>query len=170
MRERWSIAMHKEDFKFSCAHFLIFPDGSKERLHGHNYQVSCEIEGALDAHGLVIDFNQAKPVVRSLCRELNERWLVPGEHPLLQVLPDDDGHTRIIFGERRYCAPSDEIRVMPMNNVSVENLAAYLGRRLRDELERRFGAARIGSIVMSVTENSGQGGVYRLDAEADACS
>ena len=27
--ERWAIHMHKEYFKFSCAHFLIFPDGSR---------------------------------------------------------------------------------------------------------------------------------------------
>ena len=33
--ESWSIELEKEYFKFSAAHFLIFPDGSAERLHGH---------------------------------------------------------------------------------------------------------------------------------------
>ena len=42
--ERWSIAIDKEYLKFSCAHFLIFADGSKERLHGHNYHVASEID------------------------------------------------------------------------------------------------------------------------------
>ena len=45
--ERWSILIEKEYLKFSCAHFLIFPDGSKERLHGHNYQVTAEVDGNL---------------------------------------------------------------------------------------------------------------------------
>jgi len=31
--DRWSIELEKESFKFSAAHFLIFPDGSAERLH-----------------------------------------------------------------------------------------------------------------------------------------
>jgi hypothetical protein len=54
--EHWSIELEKESFKFSAAHFLIFPDGSAERLHGHNYRVFVEIDAALDAlrarHGL----------------------------------------------------------------------------------------------------------------------
>jgi len=37
--ERWSIEVEKEYLKFSAAHFLIFPDGSAERLHGDNYRV-----------------------------------------------------------------------------------------------------------------------------------
>ena len=45
--ERWSIDIQKEAFKFSAAHFLIFPDGSAERLHGHNYRVYVEIDAAL---------------------------------------------------------------------------------------------------------------------------
>ena len=47
-RERWSIAIDKDYLKFSAAHFLIFPDGSAERLHGHNYKVYVTIETELD--------------------------------------------------------------------------------------------------------------------------
>ena len=57
--ESWSIDIQKEYFKFSAAHFLIFPDGTAERLHGHNYRVFAEIDAALSRHGLVLDF---KPV------------------------------------------------------------------------------------------------------------
>src|SRR5690242_4697931 len=45
--ESWSIDIYKEYFKFSAAHFLIFPDGSAERLHGHNYRVYVEIAAEL---------------------------------------------------------------------------------------------------------------------------
>jgi hypothetical protein len=38
-RESWSIQIDKDYLKFSAAHFLIFPDGTAERLHGHNYKV-----------------------------------------------------------------------------------------------------------------------------------
>ena len=81
--ERWSIELAKEYFKFSAAHFLIFPDGSSERLHGHNYRVRVEIEARLTRHGLVLDFKMVKPVIRELLDSLDEHWLVPGEHPTL---------------------------------------------------------------------------------------
>ena len=45
--ERWSIEVDKEYLKFSAAHFLIFPDGSAERLHGHNYRVYVSVEARL---------------------------------------------------------------------------------------------------------------------------
>ena len=126
--ESWSIDLFKEDFKFSCAHFLIFPDGSKERLHGHNYQVSVEISGDLSDRGLVIDFIEAKPVVRELCDELDEHWIVPAEHPGLKIERLGDGHTAVSYGSARYLAPSEEVIELPINNTSVENLAMWFGR------------------------------------------
>ena len=42
MTHRISIA--REQYKFSCAHMTVFADGTKERLHGHNYTVAIEID------------------------------------------------------------------------------------------------------------------------------
>ncbi len=39
MRETYAIRVYKQYFNFGSAHFLIFADGSREELHGHNYQV-----------------------------------------------------------------------------------------------------------------------------------
>ena len=74
--ERWGIDIAKEYFKFSAAHFLIFPDGSAERLHGHNYRVTVSIEAQLTRFGLVIDFQHIKPVIKALVDELagTGRW------------------------------------------------------------------------------------------------
>ena len=81
--EEWSIQIDKEYLKFSAAHFLIFPDGTAERLHGHNYRVYVEIQANLSPHGLVLDFLQAKPVVREIVDELDEHWIIPDQHPVL---------------------------------------------------------------------------------------
>src|SRR5688572_7959977 len=102
--ERWSIELEKESFKFSAAHFLIFPDGTAERLHGHNYRVFVEIEARLSKHGLVLDFKVAKPIVREICDELDEHWLVPGEHPVLRW-EERDGRIDVTYLERRYSVP-----------------------------------------------------------------
>ncbi|MDA3960433.1 MAG: 6-carboxytetrahydropterin synthase [Planctomycetota bacterium] len=163
--ERWSILMHKEYFKFSCAHFLIFPDGSKERLHGHNYQVSCEIHGELTDRGLVIDFKRAKPIVRAICDELDEHWLIPDEHPELLHRERDDGHTEVTYRDCHYLAPSEEVIVLPINNTSAENLATYIGRRVRAEIAERFGPNKIKRLHLGVSETSGQHGVYEFEVE-----
>ena len=160
--DSWAISLDKEYFKFSCAHFLIFPDGSKERLHGHNYHVQVEIEGDLSDQGLVIDFLDAKPVIRELCDALDEHWLVAGEHPELKVEQLEDGHSSVVYREARYLVPTQEILVLPINNTSVENLATWFGRELRERLSERFGMARVHRLRVAISETPGQRGVYEM--------
>lgn len=166
--ERWSIVLEKEYLKFSCAHFLIFPDGRKERLHGHNYRVRCEIDGAIDEHGLVIDFIQVKPLVKALCDELDERWLLPALHPELRILPRDDGHTEVRYRCARYLAPSDEVLALPIANTSAELLAAWFGRELLARLRQAFGRLRVQRLRVRIAETDGQDGVYESDGDGGA--
>ena len=163
--DSWAISLDKEYFKFSCAHFLIFPDGSKERLHVHNYHVQVEIEGDLSDQGLVIDFLDAKPVIRELCDALDEHWLVAGEHPELKVEHLEDGHSSVVYRESRYLVPTAEILVLPINNTSVENLSAWFGRALNERLSDRFGATRVRRLRVAISETPGQRGVYELRPE-----
>lgn len=160
--ERWGIELAKEYFKFSAAHFLIFPDGSAERLHGHNYRVFVELDAGLSEHGLVIDFIMVKPVVRELVDELDEHWLVPGEHPELRV-EQEGSATRVTYREREYLAPSEDVIVLPINNTSSENLATWVGRELVRRLAVRFPDVHPQRVRVSVEETSGQRGVYEVD-------
>ena len=163
--DSWAISLEKEYFKFSCAHFLIFPDGSKERLHGHNYSVQVEIEGDLSDHGLVIDFLDAKPVVRDLCDSLDEHWLVAGEHPELKLEHHADGHSTVVYREFRYTVPTPEILVLPISNTSVENLATWFGRELKRRLSERFGDSRVRRLRVAISETPGQRGVYEMQPD-----
>lgn len=163
--ERWSIDIYKEYFKFSAAHFLIFPDGSAERLHGHNYRVFVEIEAQLTRHGLVLDFKEVKPVVRAMLDAWDEHWLVPGEHPVLRVNARDDGVVEVRYGERFYAAPREDVIVLPINNTSSENLATWLGRELARRLQVRFPDLRVQRLRLSVEETPGQSGVYLYSAD-----
>ncbi|MBL8860450.1 MAG: 6-carboxytetrahydropterin synthase [Planctomycetes bacterium] len=165
--ERWSIDLAKENFKFSAAHFLIFPDGSAERLHGHNYRVFVEIEARLSDHGLVLDFKAVKPVVRELCDELDEHWLVPGEHAVLRHADLDGGRIEVRYLDRHYVAPREDVIVLPINNTSSENLAGWFGRELRRRLALRFQDVVVLSLRLAVEETSGQRGVYHF-THADA--
>ncbi len=163
--DSWAILLEKEYFKFSCAHFLIFADGSKERLHGHNYQVQVEIEGDLGDQGLVIDFLDAKPLIRELCDSLDEHWLVPGDHPELKVEHLEDGHSSVVYRAARYLVPTDELLVLPINNTSVENLSTWFGRELKRRLLERFGGSRVRRLRVAISETPGQRGVYEIRAD-----
>ncbi|MBK7876511.1 MAG: 6-carboxytetrahydropterin synthase [Planctomycetes bacterium] len=158
--ERWSIELEKENFKFSAAHFLIFPDGTAERLHGHNYRVFVEIEARLSLHGLVLDFKMVKPLVRDICDALDERWILPGEHPSLAWKERADGVVEVRYQERYYAAPREDVLVLPINNSSSENLATWFGRELLRRLEARFPDLRVARLRVAVEETSGQRGVY----------
>jgi len=161
LMEQWSIEVEKEKMKFSAAHFLIFPDGSAECLHGHNYRVFTKINAPLSEFGLVLDFNKVKPVIQELCDELDEQWLIPGEHHELTANLRGDNIWEVRYRERYYAAPDDDVSVLPICNVSVENLAALLGRRLRQRLSERYPDCELLGMYVAVEETPGQCGVYR---------
>ncbi|MGE0144058.1 MAG: 6-pyruvoyl tetrahydropterin synthase family protein [Planctomycetota bacterium] len=163
MQRTWSIQIHKDYLKFSAAHFLIFPDGSAERLHGHNYKVWVSVETELDRHGLVINFKEIKPIVRQIVDDLDERVILPGKHPVLTCEAKTDGSSEIRYHERRYVIPTDEIRLLPISNSSAENLAGYVADRLLAELGRRLPTVRPTAVEVGVEETPGQRGVVRLD-------
>jgi 6-pyruvoyltetrahydropterin/6-carboxytetrahydropterin synthase len=165
--ERWSIDLQKEAFKFSAAHFLIFPDGTAERLHGHNYRVFVELEAQLSTHGLVMDFKAIKPVVRTICDRLDEHWIVPGEHPVLRW-SEIGGAIEVRYLERLYRVPREDVLVLPINNTSSENLAGWFGRELLGEVRARFPDVRVLSLRLAVEETSGQRGVYYFSEAASS--
>ena len=48
--------------------------------------------------------------------------------------------------------------VLPINNTSSENLACFLGRRLRDQLQQQFPQVRLNRVLLAVEETNGQRG------------
>ena len=161
-RESWSISVEKDYLKFSAAHFLIFPNGIAERLHGHNYKVYVDLHTELDEHGLVVNFKEIKPLIRQLCDELDEHLLIPGQHPVLtaeRVGP----HYEIRYRDRLYLIPHQEVIVLPIGNTSTEYLAAWLGRSLRVLINEHWPGLEVQRLAVGVEETPGQRGVWTLE-------
>ena len=169
MPHSWSISVHKDNLKFSAAHFLIFQDGHAEKLHGHNYKVFVELRSRLDEHGLVLNFRSLKPLIREVVLELDECLLLPAEHPVLRVNDLGDGSTEVVYKERRYIIPTDEIVALPINNTSSENLARVVCERLIERLRAEHGNLPLQDLIVGVEETAGQQGVfhYREDRDGD---
>jgi 6-pyruvoyltetrahydropterin/6-carboxytetrahydropterin synthase len=159
--ESWSISIAKDYLKFSAAHFLIFPDGTAERLHGHNYKVFVDVHTDLSEHGLVVNFKEIKPLVREVCDELDEHLLIPGEHPVLTAVRVG-AQMEIRYRERRYLIPADEVIVLPIGNTSAENLAAWFGRTLRERMAAKWSTLRVRQLSIGIEETPGQRGTWTM--------
>ena len=162
MKKTWSIHIEKDYLKFSSAHFLIFPDGTAEQLHGHNYKVYVSAHTTLDEHGLVMNFQDIKPLVRQIVDDLDEHLLLPGEHPELTADRTPTGQCEIRYRERFYSVPWDEVRILPISNSSAENLAGYIADRILESLGARFPRVTLEGLDVEVEETPGQRGIVHL--------
>ena len=157
----YAIRIEKEHLKFSAAHFLIFEDGTAERLHGHNYRVCVELEASHLEHGVIVDFNVVKRSLAAILGRLDERFLVPGRNDLLK-LEEAGEEITVCFGTRRYVAPVDEVVVLPISNTSSEELAEHIAAELLRALRESAPGARWARVEVGVEETSGQRGLCIL--------
>ncbi len=164
LQERFGIRLYKEYFNFAAAHFLIFPDGSREELHGHNYRATLELDGPLGPGGLVADFLQVKPVFRALCDGLDHRVLLPGQNRFLDV-EEDEREVTAKLAEDRWIFPRRDVRVLPIENTASELLARHLCMEFMDALARHLPFVAVQRVLVSVQESRGQSAVYERTAE-----
>jgi len=163
-RGSFKVAVTKEDLVFAAAHFITLPGHRCESLHGHNYRAGVTVEGALDPEGwYVLDFVALKRLMKQLTQELDHRVLLPTENPKLAVARNAGRVTVAFDGAERYVFPAADCVLLPIPNTTVEMLAQYLARRLRDELARGPEAVGGGvhAIELDVEENFGQRASYR---------
>lgn len=154
--ELTTIELFKEAMKFSAGHFTIFSADRRERLHGHNFTVEVQLTGELDANGMMGDYGHYKRVVLALCQSLDEYFLLPGRSPHLRLHADGEQLVAEFAGERIPFLRKD-VLVLPIRNVTVEELARYLCARLLDE-GAITATAPIHAVTVKVSSGPGQSG------------
>jgi 6-pyruvoyl tetrahydropterin synthase/QueD family protein len=147
------------ELRFAAAHFISF-GGRCERLHGHNYALSVELEGELTAGSWLFDFVELRGLVAGLCNELDHAFLLPTENEHLEV-ERAGGHYHVAFCDRRYVIPEADVRALPIDNTTAERLAEWLAARLGGELRSRR-AANLSSLTVTVEEAPGQSASFTL--------
>ena len=144
----------------SGAHMTIFPDGTKERLHGHNFQVTLAMDLLGEEPGL-LDFGLLRKALVAECEAWAERLLLPGESPHFAVVRRNNGELEFILCGKRYVVPADEASVLPVGNVVVESLARLFTERLLARLGSALDPSSVAGGELTVTESDGQGATYR---------
>ncbi len=154
----YRIVLEHQTLRFAAAHFTTFA-GECEPLHGHNYALSVEIEGELTADSWILDFGEAKALVRDICGDLDHKFLLPLENPALEITASDS-EIEIKFGDRRYVIPGPDVAQLPIDNSTAERLAEYIAGRIAASLRER-GADNVTSIAVGVEEAPGQSAWFR---------
>lgn len=152
------VIVKKGYLSFSAAHFISFV-GKCERLHGHNYAVSVELEGDLTEDAYVFDFVVLKRIVRQICDSLDHHFLLPQQSEELDVR-QSDGEWKIQFEGRRYVLPDADVLSLPVDNITAERLAEYICDQLLEALHE-YETSNLISIAVGVEEAPGQTAFYR---------
>jgi 6-pyruvoyltetrahydropterin/6-carboxytetrahydropterin synthase len=155
------LVLAREQYKFSCAHMTVFPDGTKERLHGHNYTVAVALEVDRIDLPAMVPFAPVKAALAELCAAWKERVLIAAENPHLEIVRDDDElELEFRLCRERYVLPRGDVLLLPVDNISVEALAAHVAQLLASRLAAL--AAHVRALEVTVEESPGQGASCEL--------
>lgn len=157
---RHRITIARAQYKFSCAHMTVFPDGTKERLHGHNYTVALALDVAGVELAAMVPFAPIKAFLSELCAAWKEHVLLPARNPHLVILRDDAELELTLCG-KRYVMPREDALLLPVDNVSVEALAAHVAAQLRERVAAL--SPHIQALEVTIEEVPGQGASCAID-------
>ena len=147
------IEIAKQALNFSAAHFTIFSSTEREDLHGHNFQVECEMTSPIDENGLIFDYNLVKQMMKAICDELDEKTILPEKSPYLKLVREPD-YLIAEYHEERIPFLYRDVVTLPIANVSVEELSHYYLDRL---LTHRDIAQRdISEMTVRISSSPGQ--------------
>src|SRR5919204_6857246 len=122
----WLI-LEDDRFNFDYCHFLPWHASQCRSLHGHSSVVTVMLRGEPDARGFVIDFGEAKQLVKETLALFDHKVIAPRATVLGP--PDAQGLLTIAFntmaGPHRLCLPASEVAIID-SDATVEHLAAIL--------------------------------------------
>ena len=148
-----SIEITKEYLHFSAAHFTVFSATERENLHGHNFQVQATLSGRVGNDGLCFDYNIVKTKLKTLCDALDELVLLPGQCPHLDIEAAEE-YTVATFNDERLPFLHRDVKVLPVRNITVEELARWLLGELTND--REIAALPVRDIELRVSSGAGQ--------------
>jgi 6-pyruvoyl-tetrahydropterin synthase len=164
-RERYSNLLDKQYFNFATAHFLIFEDGMREPLHGHNYRAELEFEAdGLDDANLVADFIEVKPLFKLVCDRFDHKVLMPLRNPHLNVTVVEE-NVEVRWRDDLFSFPRRDVVLLDIENTSSELLARTLCEGVIAEIHKALPGLTLSQIRVTLSESPGQSARYERSWE-----
>ncbi len=154
MAEHYKVRVTKDHFVFCSGHFISYEGDKCERLHGHNYRATVEIEGELDENRYVFDFIALKQRMRAITDELDHHMMLATSNPYIHV-EEGARSVRVRYKDREWLFPREDCVLLPIENTTAELLARYIAQRLLEDL-RRHHQFEPRVLRVEVEENVGQ--------------
>jgi 6-pyruvoyltetrahydropterin/6-carboxytetrahydropterin synthase len=158
MSERYKVRVTKDHLVFCSGHFISYEGDRCERLHGHNYRTTVEIEGVLDENQYVFDFIALKHRTKAITDDLDHRMMLPTRNPHI-TLEERPRAVYVRYRDREWLFPRDDCILLPIENTTAELLARYIGQRLLDDLKKQHHFTPQ-VLRVEVEENIGQAATY----------
>lgn len=160
MPEVYEIRIRKEALKFASSHMTVFPDGTKEALHGHQYQPTITLKLKDASFEAMLPFSEVKNSMKKIAKLWDERVLLATENPHFKILKHSKNEIEFTLCNKRYVIPSDEVVLLKVDNITCENLARAYYEFLQSDLHAIFSNKNIQSVSVYIEESPGQGASY----------
>jgi len=149
-----TVELQKESMKFSVGHTTIFSATEREPLHGHMYSVYLALTTRVEENGMTFDYRYYKKRIQSLCKQLNQTFLMPQYSPYLEYAEDED-YYYFTFNHKKIPFLKEDVLLMPLTNITVEELSRWFVSELIKN-EQELSQNRIDKILIKVYSAPGQ--------------
>ena len=164
MKTAFSIRVYKQYFNFASSHFMLFKDGSREPLHGHNYRVQVKGNAPELDDDMVFDFLNIKPIVRKICDSLDHKLLIPKLNNSLLIEDKNKNFVITTKDESVFSIPKSDVLLLPIENTSAERIAVYIAHEIKNEVWSQYNF-EFNELEIEVEETPGQSAVYVLNKQ-----
>lgn len=159
MEESYSIKVCKQYFNFASSHFIVFKNGKRELLHGHNYKVKFIGSSKKLESDMVFNFLDIKPLIRNVCNSLDHQLLLPGKNKHMEIKEQDSNYVVKTPDNSVFSFPKQDVLILPLTNISVERLAKYISEKINHLIFDRF-KFRFDHTEIEVEETEGQSAIF----------
>jgi len=159
LEEQFSIKVYKQYFNFAASHFMIFENGTREPLHGHNYRVMFRGVAPKLSGDMVFDFLDIKPIVRDICNSLDHKLIIPKDHPQIRIDQSDLNTVITTPDGCMFSIPTTDILLLPILNSSAELIAMYISQEVRRVVLEKY-QFKFSELEIEVEETPGQSAVF----------
>lgn len=145
-----------------CGHMTVYPNGRKERLHGHNFRVFLDVDLADGSLARMVDLDVFRHTLDAICAAWKERLLLPARNPFLELVRDDGAEIEFRLCGQRYVCPREDVALLPIENASVEGLAEHVAHVLVERVAGAVDRSVVVGLEVRIEELPGIGASYAL--------
>ena len=109
----------------------------------------------------MLPFTPIKAALAELCAMYKERVLLAEHNPHFEIVSDEGVDFELRLCGQRYVLPREDVLLLPIDNISVEALAAHIAQILKTKIAA-LAAPHVRSLEVTVEESPGQGASCEL--------